>query len=398
MKRAAVVIGANFGDEGKGLMTDYLCSQDPWATVVRFNGGAQAGHTVETPSGQRHVFHHFGSGTFANAYTYLGPEFLVNPVLFWQERNEMTDAFGKLPALDVVRCHPQARLTTPYDMILNQLAEEARGGSRHGSCGVGIGETVARGNAGFGISVSDIDVPDRLARRLSQIERNWFFRRAGKLGITIEAAHNAFGAIYLGRDRFMQECTRMRHRMILTEERPARIVFEGAQGLMLDQNHRFFPYVTRSNTGLTNVLPLAHLWGLDGLDVTYVTRAYLTRHGAGPMPNECREMPYEGIVDKTNVPHPFQGSMRYGFLDLDLLAESIRKDLEATGPWLSRIDANIALTCADQIEHRHFVWHRQGKVGSGTVGDLMDAIREATGLRVQYVSFGPTRSTIEEQF
>lgn len=88
-----VVIGSGFGDEGKGLMTDYFCSsfpRDESVLNVRFNGGAQAGHTVVTPYGLRHVFGHFGAGSFLpNVVTYLSSEFLVNPILFRKE-------YGKL--------------------------------------------------------------------------------------------------------------------------------------------------------------------------------------------------------------------------------------------------------------------------------------------------------------
>ena len=79
MKQASVVIGANFGDEGKGLMTDFL--SEPEGVVVRFNGGAQAGHTVTEPGGTRHVFHHYGAGAFKGASTFLSRHFVSNPLL-----------------------------------------------------------------------------------------------------------------------------------------------------------------------------------------------------------------------------------------------------------------------------------------------------------------------------
>ena len=89
--KISVVIGANYGDEGKGLATDYLASQGTKSLVVRFNGGAQAGHTVVTPDGCRHVFHHFGSGVFAEADTFLSKFFIVNPILF---RTEFEETLG----------------------------------------------------------------------------------------------------------------------------------------------------------------------------------------------------------------------------------------------------------------------------------------------------------------
>ncbi len=78
--RCRAVIGANFGDEGKGLITDYL-AQTGGDVVVRFNGGAQAGHTVVTPEGRRHVFSHFGSGSFAELPTFFSQHTIVNPIL-----------------------------------------------------------------------------------------------------------------------------------------------------------------------------------------------------------------------------------------------------------------------------------------------------------------------------
>ena len=89
MKKVKVVIGANFGDEGKGLMTDYFASKEDNAIVVLHNGGAQRGHTVITPEGYRHVFRHFGSGAYVGAATYITKEFIVNPILFRQEYEKL---------------------------------------------------------------------------------------------------------------------------------------------------------------------------------------------------------------------------------------------------------------------------------------------------------------------
>jgi adenylosuccinate synthase len=102
--RARVVIGANFGDEGKGLLTDYLCAQGA-GMVVRFNGGANAGHTVVTPDGKRHVFSHFGSGSFCDVPTFLSPYFVCNPVLFFHE----LETLHKLGVSPTVYAHPNRR-------------------------------------------------------------------------------------------------------------------------------------------------------------------------------------------------------------------------------------------------------------------------------------------------
>src|SRR5206468_2979559 len=90
---AKVVIGANYGDEGKGLMTDYHAAHAGGdGIVVRFNGGAQAGHTVTTPGGMRHVFSHLGSGTLAGAATFLSRHFVCHPPMFFKELEKLAAA------------------------------------------------------------------------------------------------------------------------------------------------------------------------------------------------------------------------------------------------------------------------------------------------------------------
>src|SRR5580698_372253 len=125
---ASVVIGAGYGCEGKGLVTDYLAAQLGMETVVvRFNGGAQARHTVETPDGRRHAFSHFASGSFAGAATYLSRFFVCNPLLFMKEKPRIA-ALGIAP---VVYADEDCPITTPYDMMINQIAEDARKHKRH---------------------------------------------------------------------------------------------------------------------------------------------------------------------------------------------------------------------------------------------------------------------------
>ena len=122
MANIIAVIGSGHGDEGKGLMTDYFSDQD--TMVIRSNGGAQAGHTVTTPNGNRHVFSHFGSGTFQGAKTFLSSYFVVNPLLLRKERNKFIDDFAIIPEIYI---DPNCLITTPYDIILNKERERIRG-------------------------------------------------------------------------------------------------------------------------------------------------------------------------------------------------------------------------------------------------------------------------------
>jgi adenylosuccinate synthase len=122
------------------------------------------------------------------------------------------------------------------------------------------------------------------------------------------------------------------------------LVFEGAQGLLLDEHTGQFPYVTRSNTGLTNVVKLAPVD--EALNVWYVTRAYLTRHGAGPMVGEDSSVG-DGVVDLTNKPNDWQGSLRFAPLDPYAVLANICRDVNACG---RQVVVNVVVTCCDQVD------------------------------------------------
>ena len=117
MKDIKIVIGANFGDEGKGKLTDYYTKDKDNCIVVCSNGGAQRGHTVLKPDGTRHVFHHFGSGTLNGADTYLPGDFILNPLVFREEWEELK----KLGWEPHVYVHEKCMITNPFDMM-NEVA------------------------------------------------------------------------------------------------------------------------------------------------------------------------------------------------------------------------------------------------------------------------------------
>jgi adenylosuccinate synthase len=127
------------------------------------------------------------------------------------------------------------------------------------------------------------------------------------------------------------------------------VIFEGAQGLLLDQDKGFFPHVTRSYTGLNNVLAIAQKTGIKQLEVFYTARSYLTRHGAGPLPFELPAAPYTKISDQTNVNNMYQGSLRFAWFNFDLLEGAIYTDL-AQVPNDIKINPHILISCMDQLD------------------------------------------------
>lgn len=360
-KRIEFVIGSNFGDEGKGVMTDYLCRRERNPLVIRFNSGPQAGHTVITADGRRHVFGHFGAGSLAGAPVYLSRFFAVNPILFCKEREELAG----MTELSGVYVDENCRITTPYDMLLNQIAERRRGSARHGSCGLGFYETVLRNKLPeFGLTVKQA-AGGELKERLLRIRNEYVSLRLREEGMErtlrreeeeLLSSNGIFQNFCLDVEEFLADVT------VITLREAAKdydtLVMEGAQGLMLDQDYPYFPHVTPSRTGLPQALTVLSEAGLTGgeekpeAEVIYVTRCYLTRHGAGPMPDE-REKPYERILDPTNQPNPWQGSLRFGLLDPDLLAANTEADFQNFLKEKDRFAAvtkSAAVTCLDQAD------------------------------------------------
>ena len=149
MQNVKLIIGANYGDEGKGLATDFFGAQaaDSFGTInVLTNGGPQRGHTVELADGRRHVFKHFGAASFRGAASYFAEQFIVNPMEFMREYDDLR----AVHAAPETYMNPRCRFSTPWDMLTNQLFLEKNG--LHNSCGFGIWETVLRYQKGFGIS------------------------------------------------------------------------------------------------------------------------------------------------------------------------------------------------------------------------------------------------------
>lgn len=351
-----VVIGANFGDEGKGLMTDYFCHQSTLrgekTLVVLHNGGAQRGHTVVTPDGNRHVFHHFGSGTLVGADTYLSGDFILNPIVFRQEWEELEE-MGIAPKVYV---HPKCRVTTPYDMIANQIVEESRDNARHGSCGMGIHETMIRDVCNYPIEMW-FDSSDEAKRYYLKEIRNYLSERLLDFGINkIPDNWKEIVNSDLLIENFISELNFMGRNISIRFDRFIEyydcVVFENGQGLLLDQNNTaYYPHLTPSNTGIKNSLEIiAEMSCKPDIEVCYVTRTYLTRHGAGRLDGECDKQEINpDMQDLTNVPNPHQGTLRYAKLIEKSLEERILKDFEPARKYGAKL--SLAITHENEYDY-----------------------------------------------
>ena len=293
MNKVHAVIGANWGDEGKGLVTDALSRELNNPLIVRFNGGAQAAHTVQcAETNVRYVFGHLGSGTLAGRPTYLSRNYILNPALF---RKEWDDCSDLNPTVFV---SPFCRVTTHYDMLLNQEIEEARSGHKHGSCGAGIFETIQRNNDPKTQTLIEDFNPEEFINRARRYATGKFYQYFSQY-IPEVSKLNAACKDFLHRganmdNRFVEDLRYFYSKINVVKSENEKdflnsyknIIFEGAQGLMLDEDYGDMPYCTPSKTGLKGISDLVSKIGARYIDVAYVSRAYSTRHGAGPLPYE----------------------------------------------------------------------------------------------------------------
>ena len=354
MRRAVIVIGCSYGDEGKGLAAYHACAEEEDRCLnVMINGGAQRGHTVDLPDGRRHVFHHFGSASLKGAVSCADADYIVNPLLYIQERGELEREFGITPRLLI---HERCRASTPWDMMLGQMIEENRGKARHGSCGCGIQETRLRfmntdwaldwgklrgiGKAGYKAycrRIASEYIPARMESLRMTVNPEW-----QEILNSEGLVRNSWLDLQEMKDR--TECYADWKQL---GEAYELLLFEAGQGLALDaENKADFPYLTPSRTtSLISALRIAALEEKTETEIRYVTRSYLTRHGAGPLPTECpKEAINPDMTDRTNVPNPHQQCLRYGFFDTNAVLARTMADLKETRNVLPAAVSAVVIT------------------------------------------------------
>ncbi|GAA0538485.1 adenylosuccinate synthase [Paractinoplanes ferrugineus] len=285
------MVDLGYGDAGKGTVVDALCASAPVRAVLRFNGGGQAAHNVVLPSGRHHTFAQFGSGTLRGVPTHLTRFMVVDPLSLALEAAALGNPFHLLTVDE------NAPLATPWHRAANQRREVARGAARHGSCGLGIGETMA-----YGLShadaprAGDVRSPALLRRRLAAVED--FYGADPQISLDeVVDVFRAFGqAVSIVGGAYVDR---------LLGEGPC--VFEGAQGVLLDEWRGWHPHTTWSTTTFDNVAELCPSFVRLG-----VVRTYTTRHGAGPFvtadPTLALPEPHNGVGE-------WQGAFRAGHFD-----------------------------------------------------------------------------------
>lgn len=315
MQKAYLVAGLAYGDEGKGASTEWLCRYHQADLVVRYTGGPQATHTVVLPDGREHRFSQFGSGSFLpNVRTHVTEHVLVEPFAMLVE-DKFLRGVDVDDALDRITIDPRAVIITPWHWLANRIRETHRGADRHGSCGMGIGE--CRGMAVSGapcITVGDLGRPARgILKRIRQ-------HILDRLPPSTEATQ-PFYSEFLNEDvdalmDFYNEWSRRIQISYMPRLSSRPVIFEGAQGVLLDQEFGMEPYRTWSNTTFQNALDVCKEWDLQPVKLG-VVRTYMTRHGAGPLIENGFNFPDH------NKENEWQGKFRQGKLDFTFIGKAI---------------------------------------------------------------------------
>jgi adenylosuccinate synthase len=386
--RAYIVLDLGFGDAGKGLLTDTLVRQAAAGVVVRYNGGAQAGHNVVTPDGRHHTFAQFGAGSFVpGVKTFLSRHMIVHPGALLVEgdilmRKGVCDAFERL------RISRNALVITPFHQAANRIRELMRGGERHGSCGVGVGEAYAYSLTHDDESVRARDLldPVTLWRKLAVI------RAREMQALNVLCADQPMCGVFAEEwevftredviDNWIEQIARIGGLGLVAPDtlladwlsQTETVVFEGAQGILLDGERGFHPYTTWSDCTAKNALDLIADMAPDADVVKMgVLRSHAVRHGPGPLPTETQAL--AALVPDHNQLNDWQGAVRYGWFDAVLA----RYALDAVGG----VDT-LVVTHMDLLPHLDAWQYCAGYEGLEGIDDLPVSLTIKDGLLMDF--------------
>ncbi|HET6250027.1 MAG TPA: adenylosuccinate synthetase [Tepidisphaeraceae bacterium] len=394
--RAILVVDLAFGDCGKGTIIEYLARTQNARAVVRFNGGPQAGHNVVTPDGRHHTFSQFASAAFVpGVKTILSRFMLIEPYAMLNEASHLAQLGVRNPMASLVidrRC----LVITPAQQAANRLREIARGKGAHGTCGMGIGETMqdAIDHPDLALNAGDLSHRDTVIRTLRTIQalkveqlreaiRDFAVdaparptnpaqtatsvvgtsaqpaaihgsQASARPADSTRAAQGYFAVqtllddswIEVAADNYLQVA-----RLATIADEPAihaemlapeTVVFEGAQGVLLDEYFGFHPHTTWSNTTFANADALLNEAGYAAPRTRLgVLRSYFTRHGPGPFVSENPSLKNQ-LPEPHNADTGWQGAFRVGLFD----AVAARYAIKACGGLNS-----LAITHLDRLGH-----------------------------------------------
>lgn len=419
MSRDDIVIGTLLGDEGKGSCVSFLCERAfqanlPIRFIVRFSGGPQTAHNV-IYNNIHHTFSQFGSGSLQGIPTILTRFVVINPFNLMHEGYSLTQKTGWNPFNELL-ISENALLITPIHRWINQQREIARGADAHGSCGEGVGET----------RLYDINHPD-LSLKMSDLLPGNVEEIEKKLTALASYAEEMIGNKWDDPDNTLESLAKSYQN--LSEDGFLNIVddqfiserlndgyniWEGSQGVLLDESLGFFPHTTWSSVTPANAQLLLEEAGKEKGNVVGVVRTYFTRHGAGPFPSEIEdnEENQNLFPEAHNTYGRFQGGWRRGWFDLPLFEYAVRAAGGVDEIMVSHADSFFPdmPIVTDYPDMPHIPsdfynedWDKQEEVtrylmsnpepvikNLPSLKSFFEEIEEVSGAPVKYVSYGKT--------
>lgn len=414
-----VIIGAQWGDEGKGKIVDLLSRE--LDVIVRFQGGNNAGHTIKV-AGEQTILHLIPAGILhPGKICLIGNGVVCDPSVFLTEVDELAEK-GVDVAPERLKISKRAHLILPYHKALDVARETHKAGKKIGTTGRGIGPCYEDKAARVGVRAGDLTNPVLVREKIEAalVEKNALF--------------SLYGAPALSPDRVYDELMDMAPRLLpYLADVPGEIaeawgkgrsvLFEGAQGTHLDIDHGTYPFVTSSNTVSGNAAAGSGISPRVLHRIIGIVKAYTTRVGSGPFPSELNDSTGEFLRDKGCEFGATTGRpRRCGWLDTVVLRESVRLN-GLTDIALTKLDVlrglpSIKICTGYEYHGQHLDFPPQEEGGLGhvtplyeelpgfteditacaswdalpvNVRDYISRIEALTGVRVSLISVGPER-------
>ena len=323
MVHATITVDLSYGDAGKGVTAEYLAATSTSAAVIRFNGGPQAEHNIVRPDGRHHTFSQFGAASFLpEVPTHLSVDMLVNPLNMFLEASHLIE-LGVDDIWQRTTVDQFARIVTPYHQAGNRLRELVRGNGRHGSTGQGISEAILDWmfRPDLALQAGELTCSG-LAKRLEDQRRNKLAQMAAISAPTDTPewemlCDQSLPKLYA--EEFFEWTRLVRivdpDYLATLAKQYDHLVFEAAQGVLLDEKRGFHPHTTWSNTTPDNARRQLEDIGFSGKVTTLgIVRSYTTRHGFGPFVTEdpALNAPLAEYFNDTGL---WQGQFRIGHFD-----------------------------------------------------------------------------------
>ncbi|HEY5632399.1 MAG TPA: adenylosuccinate synthase [Burkholderiaceae bacterium] len=334
MGKNVVVIGTQWGDEGKGKLVDWLTESAHG--VVRFQGGHNAGHTLVI-GGRKQVLRLIPSGIMrAGVICYIGNGVVLSPEALLEEIGEL-EAAG-VSVRERLRVSEACPLILPYHVALDRAREARKGDAKIGTTGRGIGPAYEDKVARRALRVRDLFAPQRLRERVAEVLDLHNFVLTKYLGAeAVDAGQVVDQALSLA-DRIAPMVADVPRLLSIAMARGENLLFEGAQGALLDVDHGTYPYVTSSNCVAGAAAAGAGVGPQSLHYVLGITKAYTTRVGSGPFPTELFDDAGKHLASRGNEFGAVTGRpRRTGWFDGPALKRSIQLN-GVTGLCVTKLD------------------------------------------------------------